>query len=71
MAADLNDFRGKITTETRCALEAEHRVSGEDKSLIARRVLHEWAMKKLQVAKITEALLRSEGIVGNPGENGK
>jgi len=52
MAADLKDFRGKVTIETHCALEAENRVSGEDKSVIARRVLHEWALKRLEIAKV-------------------
>ena len=64
MSADLKDFRGKITVETFCQLEAEHRVSKKDKSDIAREVLHEWAMKKLNVAKIADGLLRSEGEPG-------
>jgi len=64
MSADLKDFRGKITVETHCVLEAENRVSGEDKSVIARQVLHEWAIQKLRVAKVTDALLRSEGMPG-------
>ncbi len=64
MAADLRDFRGKITIETYCVLEAEHRVTGEDQSAIARGVLHEWALRKLQVAKVADSLLRSEGEPG-------
>jgi hypothetical protein len=67
MASDLKDLRGKITVETHCALEAESRVSGKDKNEIARRVLHEWAVKKLEVAKVTDALLRSEGLPGIAG----
>jgi hypothetical protein len=77
VSADLKDFRGKITIETHCVLEAENRVTGEDKSVIARQVLHEWAVQKLQVAKVTDALLRSEGmpgiadgVAGNRGEGG-
>lgn len=70
MAAELKDFRGKVTIETHCVLEAENRVTGEDKSEIVRRILHEWAIKKLEVAKVTAALLASEGIVGNRGEGG-
>lgn len=61
---DLKDFRGKITVETHCVLEAENRVTGEDKSEIVRNILHEWAVKKLHCAKITDALLRSEGMPG-------
>lgn len=64
MAADLKDFRGKITVEAHCVLEAENRVTGEDKSEIVRKILHEWAMQKLQCAKVTDALLRSEGMPG-------
>lgn len=70
MSAELRDFRGKVTAETHCVLEAENRVSGEDKSEIVRKVLHEWAVKKIEAAKITAALLASEGIVGNRGEEG-
>jgi len=40
MAADLKDFRGKITVETYCVLEAEHRVTGDDQSAIV-RAIHE------------------------------
>ena len=64
MSAELKDFRGKITVETNCVLEAENRVSGRDKSEIAREILHEWAMQKLHVARVTDALLRSEGLGG-------
>lgn len=78
MAAELKDFRGKITVEAYCVLEAEHRVSGEDQSAIVRKILHDWAVQKLHVAKITDELLRSEGepgitegTSGNNGEGGR
>lgn len=72
MSADLKDFRGKITVETYCQLEAEHRVSGEDQSAIARKILHEWAVQKLHVARVADALLRSEGEPGiAEGASGK
>lgn len=78
MAAELIDFRGKITAEASCVLEAEHRVSGEDQSAIVRNILHEWAVQKIKVANITDSLLRSEGlpgigggIAGNNGEGGR
>jgi hypothetical protein len=64
VAADLKDFRGKITIETHCVVEAMHRVSGDDRREIVRKVLHEWAVQKVREAKITDALLRSEGIPG-------
>ena len=81
MAGELKDFRGKITVEAHCVLEAENRVSGDDKSEIVRKILHEWALQRLQVAKITDSLLRSEGepgigresegIAGNRREDGE
>ena len=64
MSVELKDFRGKITVEAHCVLEAENRVSGEDKSEIVRKILHDWALQKLRCATITDALLRSEGVAG-------
>lgn len=81
MAAELKDFRGKITIEAHCVLEAENRVTGEDKSEIVRKILHDWAIQKLQCATVTDALLRSEGepgitresegVAGNKREEGR
>ena len=67
MAAELKDFRGKITVEAYCQLEAEHRVSGADQSAIVRDILHEWAIQKIRTATITDSLLRSEGLPGIAG----
>lgn len=74
MSSELIDARLKVTVETDCVLEAEHRVTGDDKSVIARKILHEWALQKMRTAKITDALLRSkgepgiaDGIAGNSG----
>ena len=67
MACELKDFRGKITIEAYCVLEAEHRVTGEDQSAIVRKILHDWAVQKLRVAKVTDTLLRGEGTSGNMG----
>jgi len=78
MSAELKDFRGKITIEAHCVLEAENRITGEDKSEIVRKILHEWAIQKINAAKVTDALLRSEGepgilsgVSGNLGEAGR
>lgn len=68
MAAELKDFRGKITHETWAVIEAEHRVTGRDHSEIVREVLQAWASKKLEVARITARLLESEGSEWNERE---
>lgn len=64
----LKDFRGKITAETWCAIESQHRVTGDDHSAIVREVLHGWALRKLAESNVLQQLLRSEGIDGNGGE---
>jgi hypothetical protein len=69
MAAELKDFRGKITVEAHCVLEAENRISGRDKSEIVRDILHDWALQRLNTAKVTDSLLKSEGMPGIAGES--
>lgn len=64
----LKDFRGKITPETYCVIEAEHRLTGEDHSAIVREVLHGWASRKIQIAKVTARLMEAEGIPMKAGE---
>lgn len=64
MAAPLKDFRGKITAEADCVLEAMNRVSGCDRSEIVRDILHQWAEDKLREHSILQRLLKAEGLVG-------
>lgn len=66
MAIPLKDFRGKITTETDCVLEAINRVSGKDRSEIVRDVLHEWALEKIDEHSVLSRLLASEGLATAP-----
>jgi len=62
MSTPLKDFRGKITTETDCVLEAMNRVSGKDRSEIVREILHEWALGKLDEHNVLSRLLHAEGL---------
>jgi len=66
--SDLRDFRGKITPETWCWLEAVHRATGDEHSAIVRDVLHRWAGENLRAATIAGRLLSAEGIARNTGE---
>lgn len=68
MAAELKDFRGKITPLTWCYLEAEHRANDRDHAEIVRDLLHEWAERKHQAAIEAQKLLKSEGISGSRGD---
>lgn len=63
MSAELKDFRGKISVETDCVLEAINRVTGKDKSEIAREVLHKWAMDQVHVNNVLGRLLAAEGML--------
>ena len=64
MRIALKDFRGKITPKTDAVLEAINRAGGVDRSEIARNVLHEWALQKINEASVLNKLLASEGMTG-------
>lgn len=70
MGIELKDFRGRITPETWCWLEALSRATGADQQAIVRDVLHRWATEHLHASSIAGKLLRAEGIAGNEGEGG-
>lgn len=65
MSAELKDFRGKVTPETDAVLEAINRISGRDKSEIARDVLHKWAMEQVHTANLIGRLMKVEGVPGS------
>jgi hypothetical protein len=65
MSIDLKDFRGKITPEAHVALEAEARVSGRDRTEVAREILHVWAARQLHAASVLHGLATAQGIAGS------
>lgn len=70
MAADLRDFRGKITDLAWCYLEAEHRATGRDQSEIVREILQEWAQERHRASIEARKLMEAEGTSGNVRELG-
>lgn len=64
MALELKDFRGRITLETWCVLEAEHLATGREHQAILRDVMHAWASAKIDKSSVLSRLLRGHGIVG-------
>lgn len=66
VASELKDFRGKITLETDCAIEAESRASGKERQEIVREILHDWAVRRIDGASVLHRLLRAEGLPGIP-----
>lgn len=67
MAAELRDFRGKITVEADIALESMAQAFKRDKADVAREVLHNWALKKIMEANVLTRRMRGEGIGGEDG----
>lgn len=64
MSLELKDFRGKITAETDCVLEAMSRTSGRDRSEIVREILHKYALDKIEEHSLLTDLLAREGVTG-------
>jgi hypothetical protein len=62
MSLELRDLRTKVSVETDIALESAAEAAGQDKSEVARKVLHEWALQRLREFRIAHRLLRAEGI---------
>lgn len=67
MSVELKDYRGRITAETDCALEALSRATGQDRQEIVRGILHEWAAKQIHAASVMHRLLQAEGLGGIDG----
>lgn len=64
MAAELIDFRVKVTLETDAALDAIARATGKDRAEIARDVLHVWAQEQIAIATLLSARVAREGLAG-------
>lgn len=61
MADELRDLRAKISVQTDAALDAHSRVTGRDRSEIAREILHKWALEQVAISTLLDARLRAEG----------
>jgi hypothetical protein len=64
VSIELKDFRGKITPETSCWLEAEARATGKQQQEIAREALHELALVRIKAATVLRGLMLAEGLAG-------
>lgn len=58
----------RVSVETDCVIEAEHRATGKDKSEIVREVLAAWANKKIHESSLLAGLLKAKGVSVNLGE---
>lgn len=64
MSLPLIDFRGKITPETDVWLEAKARMSGRERSEIAREILHAAAVREIHEASLLHELAHASGLAG-------
>jgi len=64
ITGELKDLRAKITLETVAALKAEAKRAGKDQGEVVREILHEWALRQIDAAKLLNAHLESEGLPG-------
>ena len=72
MSLPLTDFRCKVTPEIDSLLEAQHRITGRDKSEIARDVLQKCVVAEIHASMILHSELKSKGILGDyEGVQGK
>ena len=72
MSIPMVDFRCKVIPEIDSLLEAKHRITGLDKSEIARDVLQKWAVAEIHVVMMVYDELKSKGILGDyEGVSGK
>jgi hypothetical protein len=62
MADELRDLRAKISIQTDAALDAHSRVTGRDRSEIAREILHRWALERVEISTLLNSRLRAEGV---------
>jgi len=67
MSVELKDYRGRITAETDCVLEARSRATGRDRQEIVREILHAWALEEIHASSVLDHLLRAEGLGGTGG----
>lgn len=62
---DLRDLRAKVTVEADAALDAVAQVTGKDRAEIVREVMHEWATRQIDVARLLLRRLTVEGLPGS------
>lgn len=63
MSLDLVDFRGRITPETDCVLEAVSLLTGQDKQAVLRGVMDRWARAQIDGASVLQRKLAGKGLI--------
>lgn len=64
MSLPLKEFRGKITAEADAVIATVAEREGQEKQEIVREVLHQWALEKINEARLINQYLEREGLEG-------
>ena len=62
MSLDLKEFRTKITVEADAVISSMAESSGLEKQEIARNILHDFAIKKINEFRLLDRHLEREGL---------
>lgn len=64
MAAELRDYRGRISVLADITIDAEAKASGRERQEIVREILDSWAGERLHALSLLQAALKAEGMPG-------
>lgn len=67
MAAELRDYRGRISVLADIAIDAEAKATGRERQEIVREILDGWAGQRLHALSLLQASLTAEGMPGIGG----
>lgn len=65
MAAELRDYRGRISVLADIAIEAKAKATGRERQEIVREILDTWAEQEVHAASVLHAALLAEGLSGS------
>ena len=65
MAAELRDYRGRISVLADIAIDAKAKATGRERQEIVREILDVWAEREVHAASLLHAALKAEGMSGS------
>lgn len=65
MAAELRDYRGRISVLADIAIDAKAKATGRERQEIVREILDLWAEREVHGASLLQAALEAEGLSGS------
>lgn len=72
MAAELRDYRGRISVLADVVIDAKAKASGKERQELVREILDAWAEQEVHGASLLHAGLIAEGLPGiDSGVSGK